>query len=304
VNREKTVSNSASAKSISLLRSYYYLTKPGIIYGNLLSAVAGFFLASKTAGFDFWLFIITMAGIALVIGSACVFNNVIDIDIDSKMTRTKNRAFVTGVISVKAGLVYGAILLLLGVLILAVFTNWLTLIVGLVGFVDYVALYTPSKRRTVHSTAIGTICGATPIVAGYTAVSSKLDVVALLLFLIMVFWQMSHFYAIALRRLDEYKAAKLPVMPVLKGIQNTKIQIIFYVVVFTTLVPLLFVFGYTGLVYAFVVVGAGLYWLYLGITGFYVQKYQLWAKKMFGFSLIVLLTFCLGLVVDSLIGFI
>lgn len=278
------------------------MAKPGIIYGNLLSAAAGFFLAAKTFGFDFWLLVSALAGVSLVIASACVFNNIMDRGIDGQMERTKNRAFVTGTIPVKIGLIYGSVLLLLGLTVLALFTNWLTVAVGLIGFIDYVAVYTPAKRRTMYSTAIGTICGATPIVAGYTAVSNAIDVPAIMLFLIMVFWQMAHFYAIALRRAKEYKAAGLPVLPLVKGAEQTKIQIIFFIVAFTMFAPLLSLFGYTGLLYALAVTGVGLYWLYLGISGFFTQGDEQWAKKIFLFSLIVLLTFSSGLVIDSLIS--
>ncbi len=264
----------------------------------MLSAVAGFFLAANTYGFNVWLFLATIIGIALVIGSACVFNNYMDRNIDAYMSRTKSRAMVKKLISIKIAMIYGAVLFLLGFTILAIFTNWLTVLVGFIGFIDYLAFYTPSKKRTVHSTLIGSIAGAMPIVAGYTAVSGKFDGAAFLLFAVMVIWQMPHFYAIAIRRLDEYKSAKLPVLPIKKGVAYTKTQMMFYVAGFIIVTPLLTVFGYTGWFYTLSVLAVGFHWFYLGIQGFFTQKDTAWAKKMFLYSLIVLLTFSSALIAN------
>ncbi len=277
------------------MKTYYYLTKPGIIYGNDLSAVAGFMLGAHRFGFRFSWLLATLVGMSLVIAAACVFNNYIDRDIDRYMTRTKKRALVTKQISVQSALSYGVVLGLTGFAILAVFTNLLTVIVGLVGFADYVALYGLSKRHSVHGTLIGSVAGAMPIVAGYTAVSNRFDGAAWLLFLAMISWQMPHFYAIAIRRLDEYKAAGLPVLPVKKGSKAAKTQIVFYVIVFMITSLLLSFFGYTGIFYAIVAAAVGLYWLYTSVQGFNVTNNTLWARKMFLLSLVVLLIFCVTL---------
>jgi protoheme IX farnesyltransferase len=289
------------SSSKKLLQSYYHLAKPGIIYGNDISLVAGFLLASKTVGFDFWLLILTLLGVSLVIASACVFNNYIDRDIDQYMSRTKERAMVKKLIPARNAIIYAIILGVLGFILLILYTNWLTVSLGLIGFIDYLAFYTPSKRLTTHSTLIGTVSGAMPIVAGYTAVTNKLDGAALLLFLAMVFWQMAHFYAIAIRRIDEYKAAKLPVLPIKKGIKATKIQILFYIFAFGITASLLTVFGYTSLLYLAVIVLTAGYWLKIGIVGFKAADNKLWAKKMFLFSLVVMLVFSFSLILDSLI---
>ena len=241
----------------------------------------------------------TLAGISLIIASACVFNNYIDRDIDKFMARTENRALVTKQLAVGNAIAYATTLGVVGFVILSTYTNWLTVLVGLVGFIDYVVLYGLSKRRSVHGTVIGSISGATPIVAGYTAVTNRFDTAALLLFLVLVFWQMPHFYAIAMRRFSDYKAAKLPVLPVKQGMHATKLQILFYVGAFIVATLLLTVFGYTGISYSLVVAGSGLCWLYLGVKGFKATDDTAWAKKMFLFSLIVLLVFCIMLMTNS-----
>jgi protoheme IX farnesyltransferase len=283
-----------------LIKAYYRLTKPGIVYGNALTAAAGFLLASS-GQIDISLLLAMLAGLSLVIASACVFNNFIDRNIDQKMSRTKNRALVSGQIAGSNALSFGSILLITGSVVLGLFTNWLSLGIALAAVFAYVVLYGIGKRRTVHGTLIGTIPGAAPPVIGYTAVTGRLDGGALLLFLILVFWQMPHFYAIAMYRLKDYQAAKLPVLPAVKGMRRTKLEILAYTAGFVLMVVLLSVFGYTGYVFAVIMAALGLYWLQRGLRGFSAKDDVRWGRQMFGFSLIVLLSLSIMLSVGSLL---
>jgi protoheme IX farnesyltransferase len=283
-----------------LLKTYYGLTKPGIIYGNIMTTVAGFLFASKGAVHT-RLLLATVLGTALVIGSACAYNNYIDREIDREMDRTKRRGLANGNVSILGALIFATILGVAGFGVLLYFTNLLTLGVGLAGFFDYVVLYGIGKRRTVYGTLVGTIAGATPILAGYTAATNRFDNAALLLFLIMAIWQLPHFYAIALYRIKDYTAAGLPVWPVKKGERSTIIQIVFFVAIFMGAALLLPVFRYVGAVYAAVMIVAGLYWLRLGLQGFRAPAGRQWARGMFHTSLIVLLVFSLAISLDSLL---
>lgn len=283
--------------SRSKIKAYYYLTKPGIIYGNLLSCVAGFLLAAK-GDINPSLFLAVTFGTALTIGSACAFNNYIDRGIDKKMARTKNRAVASGQISGKNALIFATVLGLGGFVLLATFTNLLTLAVGAIGVLFYVVFYGLAKRHSTLGTVVGSIPGATPPVAGYVAVTNNLDLGALLLFLIMVIWQMPHFFAIAIFRLKDYTAAGLPVLPVKKGTKITKVYILLYILAYILAVPTLTFFGYTGYTYFVVMTLLGLVWLWKGVKGFGVDNDNAWARKMFGFSLVVLLAFSFTLSVD------
>jgi protoheme IX farnesyltransferase len=286
-----------------MLRAYYQLTKPGIIYGNLVSLLAGyFFAASLHMHFPIDAFICVVIGTGLVIGSACVFNNVMDRRIDKHMARTKKRALVTGIIPVTAALLYGAVLGASGFAILAYGTNMATVWVGLVGFFDYLVLYAISKRHSVWGTIIGSIAGATPIVAGYTAITGDFDRAAQILFAIMAVWQMPHFYSISLYRYEDYKAAGLPVWPIKKGTYSTKVQMVLFITAYIAACWALTAYGYTGYVYAAVMVGAGGAWLWRCVQGFAVKDEKgtiRWARKMFGTSLLVLLVFCAAASVGS-----
>ena len=268
-------------------RQYYQLTKPGIIYGNAITAAAGFLLASR-GNFNPLLFLAMILGISFVIGSGCVFNNYIDRDIDEKMDRTKNRALAKGTIATFPAIIYGSVLGIIGLLILGIFTNLLTDGIGVFGFVFYVILYGISKRRSVYGTLVGSFSGAVPPVAGYCAVTNRFDMGALLLFIILVLWQMPHFYSIAIFRLSDYKKASIPVLPAVNGIPITKIHMLFYIAAFIIASSMLTFFGYTGYVYLAVVILAGLVWLGLCIQVFKAENDFKWARKMFRFSLIVI----------------
>jgi protoheme IX farnesyltransferase len=145
---------------------------------------------------------------------------------------------------------------------------------------------------------VGSVSGAAPILAGYAAVSGNIDTAAILLFLILFFWQFPEFYSIAIYRKKEYAAAGVPVMAVVKGIKSTKVQIFIYIIAFVVSSLLLSIFGYTGWVYFVVMSVLGLYWIWLAWTGLKVKNSEAWARRMFRFSLIALLAFSFLLPLD------
>ena len=284
-----------------MFKQYYALPKPGIIYGNTMTTIAAFLFATKWH-FGWALFLAPVLGIALVIASACVFNNYIDRDIDKKMTRTSARALTTGAISPKSALTFATTLGLFGFAALYWLVNPLTALVALVGFIFYVVFYGWAKRRTTLSTLVGSVCGAVPIVVGYIGATDRLDLAALILFTILVSWQMPHFYAIGIRRLDEYAAAGLPILPVVKGIRTAKIDSIFYIVAYLIAVASLTFFGYAGFTYLAVVLVFGLAWLAITLKGFSAPDDAAWAKRSFLFSLVVLVSFSVVLSVASILA--
>jgi heme o synthase len=193
------------------IRDYYDLTKPGIVYGNAITVVAGFFLASRNLPINWQLLLFTVLGLSCVVASACVFNNYFDRNIDAKMERTKKRAFAAGTISPVGALLFGALLFVFGVFLLW-FVNLLALGWAMLGFVVYVFVYTPLKHKTGLAVFVGAIAGATPPVVGYTAVGNMFDMWALALFVFLFVWQLPHFLAIATYRYDEYAAAGIPLL--------------------------------------------------------------------------------------------
>ncbi len=249
---------------------------------------------------DHWgLLALTLLGTGLIIASACVFNNYLDRGLDIKMARTRQRALVNSVVSGRAALIYGSILGLAGETLLFAFVNNLTAWIGLAGWLAYVILYSLAKRRTVFGTLIGTLSGSTPPIAGYTAITGRLDATTGGLFLLMACWQMAHFYSIAMYRHADYQAAGLPVLPVVKGNRRAKLEIRLYIAAFGLMAVVLAIVSKLGVVFVVVIITASLAWLYKGSQPAASDK--LWGRRMFLFSLIVVMIMSLMLAVGPLL---
>lgn len=281
------------------IRAYYSLTKPGVLYGNAITTVAGYLFATGRH-LDFILFAATVLGSTFVIASACVINNYFDQDIDRLMERTSKRAIIAGLVSPKGALAFGIILGLVGFSILAWLTNGLVVVLGAVGFIDYVFFYAMlSKRLSWHGTLVGSISGAIPVLAGYCAVSGRIDINAALVFLILFFWQMPEFYSIAIYRRKEYAKAKVPVISVVKGVTFTKVAILIYTLAYVICTLLLAVWGKAGYVYLVVMLILGAQWINHGLKAFKAKDSDKWARKMFRLSLVNLLVFSFLISVDT-----
>ncbi|AIS11279.1 protoheme IX farnesyltransferase [Pseudomonas chlororaphis subsp. aurantiaca] len=267
------------------LKHFIQITKPGIIFGNVLSVAGGFFLASK-GHVDLAIFLAAMIGTSLVVASGCVFNNCIDRDIDLKMERTKNRVLVQDLISLKVALVYATLLGVAGVALLYKVANPLAALFAVIGFVIYVGFYSLYlKRKSVHGTLVGSLSGAMPPVIGYVAVSNSFDMAALTLLVMFSLWQMPHSYAIAIFRFNDYLAASIPVLPVKRGILVAKKHILLYILAFLVATLMLTFSGYAGMSYLAVAAAMGMYWLYMAWTGYKAVDDTVWARKLFVFSI-------------------
>lgn len=243
----------------------------------------------------------TLAGISLVIASACIFNNTIDREADAKMPRTQNRPLVTRLISVQHAILFAVLLGVVGFVTLFLYTNLLTTLIAITAFFIYVILYSFWKYHTTHATLVGSFAGGAPPIIGYCAVSNHFDMGALLIFVTVALWQMPHFFSIALYRLEDYTAAGIPVLPVKKGTQRTKIQMIFYVFAFVIASLMLTLVGYAGILYLTMASLLGLGWLWLSFKGLKCVSDVLWARRMFLFSLLIITLLCLTLFSESFI---
>ena len=281
-----------------MIKQYLQVTKPGIIFGNLISVIGGFLLAAK-GSIDFPLFLATLVGVSLVVASGCVFNNFIDRDIDRIMERTKNRVLVKGLIPPKTSLVYATILGIAGFALLYIGANPLAMWLAVMGFVVYVGIYSLyMKRNSVYGTLIGSLSGAAPPVIGYCAVSGQFDTGALILLLIFSLWQMPHSYAIAIFRFKDYQAAGIPVLPVVKGISVAKHHIIVYILAFMIATLMLTLSGYAGYKYLVVAAAVSIWWLGMALKGYKTENDVVWARKLFGFSIITIMSLSFMMSVD------
>ncbi len=266
-------------------RDYYNLAKPRMILTNLIPAIGGFWIASKW-DIDWMVFAYMLIGAGLVMGSGCVFNNVIDREHDMKMARTKKRALPSGTISPAAASVYGTALGLAGLAVLYFLVNPLAAFLGVVGHVAYVIVYTYwLKPTSTWSTSVGGISGSVPPVIGYCAVTGEIDFGAVLLFGLLFFWQPPHFWALGIRKREEYQAAGFKTLPVVKGVERTKRQMVPYLLALYPTTVLLYTGGYVNVF--FLVGGLVLLsvWTWQCLKGFFTKDESAWAMGAFKHSL-------------------
>jgi protoheme IX farnesyltransferase len=223
-------------------RDYVTLTKPRIMSLLLVTGAAGMFVGAQGAP-DWGLFAAAMVGLALACGGASALNHVLDADIDRLMgKRTERRPIAAGRVSPARGLEFGLTLSAFSFVLLASTVNALTAALALVGNLFYVLVYTRwLKRSTPQNIVIGGAAGAVPPLVGYAAATGDLGLPALWLFLIVFLWTPPHFWALALLIKESYAAAKVPMLPVVRGEAETTRQIVLYSVVmvgFTLLVGL------------------------------------------------------------------
>ncbi|MEK5057193.1 heme o synthase [Paenibacillus shunpengii] len=279
--------SSAQADVQSLPQVFFATIKTGIIKSNLIAMFAGLSMALYVFNVSFidhlGAIILSIIGSSLVIGSAGTFNNLYDRDIDAIMQRTKDRPTVTGKVDTKSGLILGFLMSALGILLLY-FSSPMAAFFGFLGLFLYVVPYTMwTKRTTIYNTEVGSISGAVPPLIGWSVISSELghfEIWALVA--TMLIWQMPHFYAIAIRRLDEYKAAKVPMLPVVKGIKRTYLQTNFYLILLIASSALFWPFNpyIAGIAFAL-----SLAWFIFSLVSYRKSDITGWAKKMFIFSL-------------------
>jgi protoheme IX farnesyltransferase len=222
-------------------RDYVALTKPRIMSLLLLTGAAGMFVGAEGVP-DAGLLAATIAGLALACGGASALNHVLDRDIDRSMGRTSRRPVAGGRVSAGLALEFGLALSALSFVLLGSVVNVLAAVLALVGNLFYVLVYTRwLKRSTPQNIVIGGAAGAVPPLVGWAAATGNLTLPALYLFLIVFFWTPPHFWALALLIKRDYEAAKIPMLPVVRGDRETGRQILLYsmALVAVTLVPVL-----------------------------------------------------------------
>lgn len=279
---EKVVSVQNVTNLITDIKSLF---KGLVLISNVLPVFTGLWLALYFTGSsladNLGIVLLTLIGSTMVMGGALVLNNWYDVDIDTVMERTKNRPTVTGTIPLKVVLGIGIALSIFG-MVLLLFTTMEAVIYAFIGWFTYVILYTMwSKRRYAFNTIIGSVSGAVTPLIGWSAIDSSFHLVPIMLFLILFVWQMPHTFAIAIKKYDEYKAAGVAMLPVVRGMRNTKWQNFFYVV---CLLPLPFYLDSLGFVFITIATLLNVVWLAVSVGGFFTKSDFKWAQLNFIYS--------------------
>jgi protoheme IX farnesyltransferase len=281
-----------------MIKSYYELTKPGVVKLILVTALIGMLLAIDYQQFPIQEFIFGLIGIGLASASGAAFNHIIDEKIDSQMNRTENRPLPTGSVTRKNAIIFATTLGILSVLVLVVFVNLLTAWMTLVSLIGYAVIYTIYlKRSTPQNIVWGGAAGAMPPVLGWTAVTGSVHTEALLLFLIVFIWTPPHFWALAIKRREEYKKANIPMLPVTHGVDFTKDQILLYTFMLLSVSVLPFVINMSGVIYLAAAVVLGFVFIYFAWR-LHRDPSDKNAMKTFGYSIFYLNGIFLFLLLD------
>ena len=244
------------------VKAYVSLTKPRVVELLLVTTVPTMILAANGIP-NLWLVLATVIGGYMSAGSAGAFNCYIDRDIDRVMRRTKNRPLVTGELSDREALVFAWALGIASVLVLGFFTNWLAAALSVAAILLYVVFYTLIlKRRTPQNIVWGGVAGCMPVLIGWAAVTGSLTWTPVILFMVIFLWTPPHYWPLSMKYRDDYAAADVPMLAVVRGRSIVGLQVILYawatVVCSLLLVPV----AGMGVLYTVVAASSGLWFIW------------------------------------------
>jgi protoheme IX farnesyltransferase len=296
----KTLTNDEVQSGRATFRDYVSLVKPGITAANLMATLAGLWVGSHGHP-DPLIGLFALLGTALVVASGAALNNFVDRDIDHKMERTKARALATGKIPPSNALSLGLILGCLGIAVLVFLVNVVAAACALTGLIVYAYVYTVwLKRTSTLSTVLGGVAGAMPPLIGFAAGSGgPLDLAAWGLFFTFFLWQPPHFLPLAMKRSEEYRAAGIPMLPVVRGYRETKWQILSYTAAMVPVSLLLYQLHYEGIFYLLTALILGVIFIIRAVQGLFAKDDLAWANRLFKFSLLYLTAMCIAMMISA-----
>ena len=276
--------------------------KPRVMSLVIFTCAVGFLTSnSDTNTLDA---MISIAFVSIGAGAAGCLNMWYESDLDALMTRTCLRPIPTGKINRKQALIFGIALSLISVIALNYFSNFLSASLLLFTIFFYLFVYTIwLKRKTPQNIVIGGVAGALPPVIGWTIATNAISLEPLAYFLIIFFWTPSHFWALSLYKADDYKKAKIPMLPLTDGIEKTKLYIFVYSLLMLPVIIFPYLIGFSGFVY---LVPAIILTVYYNIICYDLYKYKKnkfdlkKAKKVFGYSILYLFLIFVFFLIDSL----
>ena len=288
-----------TAATKPLWSCYLELCKPRVVSLMILTAVIGMLLASDTIAWDILLW--GNLGIALVAGAGAVLNHLIDQKIDVYMHRTKNRPIPSGRVTAQQALIFAIILAIAGLALLTFLVNGLCALLTAFTLLGYAIIYTVFlKHATPQNIVIGGLAGAMPPLLGWSAVTGTVDPKALLLVLIIYLWTPPHFWALAIYRLEDYRKANIPMLPVTHGVPFTKLNIVLYTCLLMAISLMPYIINMSGLIYLAGAIMLGSIFLFYAIKLKRSDDLAV-AAKTFRYSIIYLMTLFMFLLIDHFI---
>ena len=300
----KTINKNIGIFSIvNLTKSLITLMKPRVMSLVIFTCAVGFITSNpslKTLES-----LISISLVAMGAGAAGCLNMWYEADVDALMTRTCLRPIPTGKVNKNQALIFGIFLSIFSVSALYYFTNLLSSFLLLFTIVFYLFVYTIwLKRKTSQNIVIGGIAGSLPPVIGWTISTNSISLASISLFLIIFFWTPSHFWALSLYKANDYKKAKIPMMPITDGTEKTKAYILIYSLLMLPVVVLPYMINFSGLVYILPVLLLTFYYNFICFNLYKFEKNKFdpkKAKKVFGYSILYLFLIFVLFLIDSLI---
>ena len=286
---------------MSILRSYYHLCKPNVVFMMLITSLIGSLLATNGSNFNPLLILISLIGIGLCAASAAAINQVVDQKVDANMSRTSERPIPQGEISSSKAISFAIVIGLIGYAILYRYVNALTAYLTIASLIGYAIIYTVFlKRATPQNIVIGGLAGAAPPLLGWSSITGSIDPNALLLVLIIFAWTPPHFWALAIHRKDEYAKENIPMLPVTHGISFTKLQIILYTIIMLLVSLFPYFVMMSGAFYLVSALVLGLIFLWYAFS-LYVDDSNSLAMPTFQYSIYYIFLIFLALLIDHFI---
>lgn len=275
----------------TFFRELKLLVKGLVLVANVLPIISGFWLAlyyTNSSFSAYWdQFLLAAVGGCFVIAGALIINNWYEVDLDEAMARTKARPTVTGSFSLQTVFRLGVSFSAVGFIFL-LFTTVEAFIYAFLGWFFYVVPYTLwTKRKYTLNTVVGSISGAFTPLIGWSIVETAFHPVPIVIFIILFLWQIPHTFAIAMRRYDDYKAAKVPMLPVAYGFAITKRQMVLYI---AAILPFPFFLNHLGVFYVTIVTIINVIWFISAVRGLFSVDDERYGDKMFYYSLTYLTT--------------
>jgi len=298
-----TKSKTLKLDYFSYTKAFFNLMKPRVMSLVIFTCVVGLLIAPVKVNFFDSIF--SLIAVALGSGAAGALNMWYESDLDSIMTRTCLRPIPTGKLTRNQALTFGVILSIVSIFSLYIFSNLVAATTLAVTILFYVFIYTIwLKRKTSQNIVIGGAAGALPPIIGWAIATNGISLEPIILFLIIFIWTPSHFWALSLYKSEDYKKAKIPMLPITSGVQTTKLNIFIYAVALfpTTIAP--FFFNFSGKIYLFLAIALSSYYVLISYQLLREKKSaqeKKLATKLFGYSILYLFMIFTSILIDKLV---
>jgi len=282
---------------VEKFKKFFISSKPGIAIFVGITTLASAYLGSSDPKRDILKIIFVSLGVVLSAGGSAIINNVLDRELDKLMTRTSKRPTATGEISPNEGIAVAVFLIFLGLILVFSFGGFVPFLLNFLAVILYDLLYTLIlKRKSPFGVILGGLPGSLPTLIGYYSTAGRLDVLPLILFYFMFFWQPPHFWALAIKYKEDYDKANLPVLPLIYGEKFTKVQSIIHSVLLLPAVLIPVFFGFVKPIFLLLTLPLLLGFIGLNVLSLYIQ---IDLKKLFAFSNLLLISYFLALVLSK-----